>query len=166
MAANLGAAWATVGSLLEQKYADKAQARLIEEESKQITLYNKALAAETARAAGEIRRQQSYETRRTAQALVHTKDTAAGMVAQSNVAEATADRVGASSTAVRSDIARQEDAAIASIWDNNEIMNENTNVAMQTMLNQAKGQFAVPQQRAMADQTLSIFVKGIASAME
>lgn len=139
----------------------KAAAKAIEAESRQVEASNKALIAETARAAGELRRQQTYETIRTAQALQHTKAQAANMVATTAVSEAMADRVGASAMAVRSDIQRQADTAKASIWDNNELMNENTNVAMQTMLNQAKQGFGVPTIRAPVNQTASIFAQGL-----
>lgn len=139
----------------------KAAAKAIEAESRQVEANNKALIAETARAAGEIRRQQTYETIRTAQALLHTKAQAADMVATTNVSEAMVDRVGSSALAVRSDIQRQADTAEASIWDNNELMNENTNVAMQSMLNQAKQSFSVPGIRAPANQTASIFAQGL-----
>lgn len=150
-------------SLLGAQATDKATEQAIEAESKQVQANNKALIAETARAAGEIRRQQTYETIRTAQALIHTKAQAADMVATTNVSEAVADRVGASAMAVRSDIQRQADAAEASIWDNNELMNENTNVAMQTMLQQAKQSFGVPTTRAAPNQTASIFAQGLLS---
>ena len=139
----------------------KAAAKAIEAESRQVEASNKALIAETARAAGELRRQQTYETIRTAQALQHTKAQAADIVSTTAVSEAMADRVGASAMAVRSDIQRQADTAEASIWDNNELMNENTNVAMHTMLNQAKQSFGVPTIRAPVNQTASIFAQGL-----
>lgn len=150
-------------SLLGAQAKDKETEQAIEAEWSQVKANNKALIAETARAAGEIRRQQTYETIRTAQALIHTKAQAADMVATTNVSEAVADRVGASAAAVRSDIQRQSDTAEASIWDNNELMNENTNVAMQTMLQQAKQNFGVPTTRAAQNQTASIFAQGLLS---
>lgn len=150
-------------SLLGAQAKDKETEQAIEAEWSQVKANNKALIAETARAAGEIRRQQTYETIRTAQALLHTKAQAADMVATTNVSEAVADRVGASAAAVRSDIQRQADTAEASIWDNNELMNENTNVAMQTMLQQAKQNFGVPTTRAAQNQTASIFAQGLLS---
>lgn len=150
-------------SMLGAQAKDKETEQAIEAEWSQVKANNKALIAETARAAGEIRRQQTYETIRTAQALLHTKAQAADMVATTNVSEAVADRVGASAAAVRSDIQRQADTAEASIWDNNELMNENTNVAMQTMLQQAKQNFGVPTTRAAQNQTASIFAQGLLS---
>lgn len=150
-------------SLLGAQAKDKETEQAIEAEWSQVKANNKALIAETARAAGEIRRQQTYETIRTAQALLHTKAQAADMVATTNVSEAVADRVGASAAAVRSDIQRQADTSEASIWDNNELMNENTNVAMQTMLQQAKQNFGVPTTRAAQNQTASIFAQGLLS---
>ena len=150
-------------SMLGAQAKDTEAEQAIEAEWSQVKANNKALIAETARAAGEIRRQQTYETIRTAQALLHTKAQAADMVATTNVAEAVADRVGASAAAVQSDIQRQADTAEASIWDNNELMNENTNVAMQTMLQQAKQNFGVPTTRAAQNQTASIFAQGLLS---
>lgn len=150
-------------SMLGAQAKDKETEQAIEAEWSQVKANNKALIAETARAAGEIRRQQTYETIRTAQALLHTKAQAADMVATTNVSEAVADRVGASAAAVWSDIQRQADTAEASIWDNNELMNENTNVAMQTMLQQAKQNFGVPTTRAAQNQTASIFAQGLLS---
>lgn len=150
-------------SLMGQQASDEATAKSIKEESAQVAANNKAVIAETARAAGEIRRQQTYETIRTAQALVHVQGQAADMVATTAVSDAMVDRVGASATAVRSDITRQADIAAASIWDNNELMNENTNVAMQTMLQQAKQSFNVPTTKAQVNQTASIFAQGLLS---
>lgn len=150
-------------SLMGEKSKDKESARAIKAEAEQVKANNKALIAETARAAGEIRRQQTYDTIRTAQALVYNKAQAEDLVSSTIVSNALSDKVGSSALAVRSDIRRQEATAEASIWDNNELMNENANVSMQTMLQQAKQNFGVPTTMARQDQTASIFAQGLLS---
>ena len=150
-----------LSNMMQQKQQDKQQVKDIKEESAQLTANNKALMAETARAAGEIRRQQTYDTIRTAQALLHVKGQAQSIAASDNVTAAMTDRIGSATAVIKSEVARQEGEAENSIWVNNALNLENTAVAMESMLNQAKQSFQVPGMKAAPDNTRSIFLNGM-----
>lgn len=145
---------------IQQKEKDKQTVKDIKAEAAQVDANNKALIAETARAAGEIRRQQAYDTIRTAQALQHVKSQAASIAAGDNVAAAMTDRIGSATAVIKSEIVRQQGEAEVSVWVNNEINLENANVAMETMLKQAKQSFQVPGMQASPDNSTSIFLNG------
>jgi hypothetical protein len=152
-----------LSNMMQQKQQDKQTAKDIRQESEQVAANNKALMAETARAAGEIRRQQAYDTIRTAQALQHVKQQANSIAAGDNVSAAMSDRIGSATAVIKSEIARQQGEAETSIWVNNELNLENAKVAMDTMLNQAKQSFQVPGIKATPDNTRSIFLNGVIS---
>lgn len=148
--ASIGGPWGAVAGAAVGLFAglmdDNDQAaqmnKLVDAYIDQAKAKNKLNLQEAARNASEINRQRSLAYIQTAQSLQHMQAEGSTATAQVNVMQAVTDSIGNSSKIVKSDINHQMNDARAQIELNAETVQENLNVSLDTMINQAKSSFA------------------------
>lgn len=124
------------GGILEDatRKLTRANNRIIEQRRQLQDERNKLLIKETARATGELLKQQQYESINISRAIQHINRGATTAKADIAVQNAVADRIGASAAAVYTAVDAEADAQISNAMLSLEVSQDNTRTEVQSVL--------------------------------